>query len=80
MSAYEKKSLTEYWNMLARHDWYHEYSDDQSVWRRGNTAEGILRFHAAQSPEHNALYNAFREHYFPPHNTTERTPIPPRPE
>lgn len=76
----EKKTLREYWNMLASHDWYYEYSDDHSVWRRGSSAESTLRMHAAQSPEHKALYEDFREHYFPPRNATVQKPLPPRPD
>lgn len=75
----EQKSLREYWNMLASHDWFYEYSDDHSVWRRGNAAESTLRLHAAQSPEHRALYDEFREHHFGRMYGREQKPLPPRP-
>ena len=28
-------SLTALEGLLARHDWYYQYSDDHSVWKRG---------------------------------------------
>ncbi len=78
MPAREEKSLTEYWNMLSRHDWYHEYSDDQSVWRRGNEYMSRLRQFQNQSPEHRKLFDTFYDHHFPLPGKP-RPDIPPRP-
>ena len=32
-----------YVRLLKSHDWYYDYSDDHSVWRRGNEAHSRLR-------------------------------------
>lgn len=36
-------NLDEYKNALSRHDWYHAYSDDYSVWKRGNDQQKAMR-------------------------------------
>lgn len=33
----------DYIKRLKSHDWYYDYSDDHSVWRRGQAAAGELR-------------------------------------
>ena len=30
------ENISEYFRELQRHDWYYEYSDDHSVWKRGS--------------------------------------------
>lgn len=39
MSASEQ----EYRNLLGRHDWYYDYSDDHSVWAAGKSQRESLR-------------------------------------
>lgn len=34
--------LTEFYDMLEKHDWTYEYSDDHSVYMRGSSAERKL--------------------------------------
>lgn len=73
-------TLEEYYRELEYHDWYYHYTDDHSVWLRGQAnAERIDRI-AEQSPEHRALRDAWAAHQFsgPPWNT-ERAPKPERP-
>jgi hypothetical protein len=35
-------SIEEYKNRLKHHDWYYDYSDDGSVWRRGSAERSAL--------------------------------------
>jgi hypothetical protein len=30
------ENIGEYFNRLSNHDWYYDYSDDHSVWKRGS--------------------------------------------
>lgn len=52
--------LSNFWDMLKKADWYYAYSDDHSVWQRGQNEEHRLATIAKESPEHLALYNEFR--------------------
>jgi hypothetical protein len=74
-------SLHDYWNMLNRHDWYYQYSDDNRVYRAGSRAESDLRLIARQSQEHQALYDGFHRHKFtgPVLDGQDRAPKPPQP-
>ena len=38
-----EKELKEYYQQLTWHDWFYEYSDDHSVWRRGNQKKIIRK-------------------------------------
>lgn len=79
--AWEKKNktLSEYWDMLARHNWYYDYSDVQSTWRQGVESENTLRLHMNDTPEHKKLYDAFHAHHAGVLRG-EKTAPPPRPE
>lgn len=46
-------SLNEFWKMLRNHDWTYEYSDDGSVWRRGQKQYDEIQ---------NAVKNGTSEH------------------
>lgn len=35
-------SIDDYKSLLARHDWYYDYSDDHSVWTRGSRERSTL--------------------------------------
>lgn len=37
------KDFQIYAQALQHHDWTHEFSDDHSVWKRGNANEKVLR-------------------------------------
>lgn len=42
---------------LARHDWYYDYSDDHSVWRRGENNYQALRKQASSDPLYQQAFN-----------------------
>jgi hypothetical protein len=59
-----KMNLSDFYNALEAHDWYFDYSDDHSVWKRGVAARDALVAASKESPEHTALFKAYREHMF----------------
>lgn len=72
--------LGEYYDELEKHDWFYDYSDDHSVWRRGQAARNKLSSIASQSPEHKALWDGFNKHVFSgPNWGTEKAPKPEKP-
>lgn len=71
-------SLKEFWDQLNNHDWYYQYSDDNSVWRRGQAAREGLQRAAKTSPEHQKMYDGFFSHVF--NHSGEEKPKPERPE
>jgi len=73
-------TLQEFYDALASFDWYYEMSDDHSVWTAGVRRSDELRAIAKQSPEHQALYEAWGKHmYTGPAWENERAPKPERP-
>lgn len=73
-------TLPEFYDLLAKHDWYFDYSDDFRVWQRGQAERQRIRTIAKESVEHNDLFRAFYAHYFNgPAWSTERQPLPERP-
>lgn len=76
----EQVSLQEFYDQLNRHDWYFDFSDDICVCRKGREETARLTGIANQSPEHKALMDAFRDHYFSGESWgTEKKPKPERP-
>lgn len=72
--------LIEFYEMLQRHDWFYEFSDDHSVWQRGETSKTKLISISTQTPEHRTLYNGFVAHYYSGASwKTEKKPLPPKP-
>lgn len=69
-------TLQEYEKMLKRHDWHYEYSDDHSVWKRGNEAHKELKRLAEElGGAFLALYRSYFEKHFPPfHRSTDEPP------
>ena len=55
-------SLKEFYQLLKRHDWWYEMSDDHGVWRRGQDSLVHIRSIADTSLRHRALYEAYA-HY-----------------
>lgn len=51
--------LATYYDQLARHDWTYMMSDDPSVYKRGSSSESAIKTTAKQSPEHQALFDAY---------------------
>lgn len=78
----ELPTLAAYYDELARHDWYYDWSDDHSVWRRGQTATGrLVRIAQQGGPEYQALLTAWRQHMFTgPAWKNDRAPKPERPQ
>lgn len=60
--AKDQTSLPDYWDQLKRADWFYDYSDDASVWRRGAEEFGRLQRIAKESEAHQALYDGWKAH------------------
>lgn len=58
----EATSLQAYWDALNRHDWFYEFSDDQSVWDRGQREAGRLYGLRTTSPEHEKMWTDWNAH------------------
>lgn len=70
-------SLPDYYDMLARHDWYYEMSDDHRVWKAGSARAGELRTIAkAGGEEYEKLLLAFGRYYT---TFSDRGPKPEKP-
>ena len=76
--------LTEFYDVLKAHDWYYYMSDNHAtyMWAEKRTKE--LQAIASTSPEHQSLYDAWKEHMFSGPGWAcgalpERTPMPQRP-
>lgn len=52
-------SLSDYYDMLQKHDWTHAMSDDQSVYRRGRDVHDQLLRISKESPKHAELYDKY---------------------
>lgn len=57
-------SLQDFYKALESHDWFYDYSDDGSVYRRGRAEEDRIGKATATSPAHKALYDAFRAYIY----------------
>ncbi len=57
-------NLKEFDSMLKNFDWYYQMSDDNRVWRAGESANARIREVAKTSAEHNELYEVWSKHYF----------------
>jgi 6-phosphogluconate dehydrogenase (decarboxylating) len=53
------ENIGEYFNRLSNHDWYYDYSDDHSVWKRGSANRDRLLNTAAEHPNYKKMYNEF---------------------
>lgn len=51
--------LKDYYQMLANHDWYFNYSSDSKVYRRGQESFAKLSMITKESEEHNKLFDAY---------------------
>ena len=49
----------EFLKVLARHDWFYQYSDDYSVWRRGQEASDRIQGLIQQHPELKEVYTTY---------------------
>ena len=44
--------INKYKELLKRHDWCYEYSDDYNAWRKGHFEMEELRLHSKDSTQH----------------------------
>lgn len=74
-------SLSQYWDILNRHDWTYMMSDDGEVYRRGDAEHHRVKKMAEQSEAHKALFDGFYRYIWSgEHMGTEKAPKPERPE
>ena len=57
-------TLTKYASALRKHDWSHMYSDDPEIRRRGGDQKQLLQDIAAESLEHQELYDTTKAAFF----------------
>lgn len=55
----EQKTLSEFYNLCLRHDWFYSFSDDQSMWRRGQNQRDEINRVRKQGEEFEALFQEF---------------------
>lgn len=73
-------TLGEYWDLLSKHDWTYEYSDDHRVWKRGRANEKVLVAAASESTAHALMFDLCIKSVFSgPAYSTEQQPFPSRP-
>lgn len=53
----------EYFSLLNAHDWTYSYSDDHSIWRRGENNDKKLRMLHHNNKEFKELYTKFHDFY-----------------
>jgi hypothetical protein len=56
--------VLDYYDMLAKHDWHYEMTEDPGVWRKGSAEHRRLLAIASESEEHRQLYGAWNCHIF----------------
>ena len=55
-------NIAEFWDLLARHDWTYDMSDDHRHWQRGkDQAEHIHHIVKNSPPEFQELHKAFSD-------------------
>lgn len=73
-------TIQEYYHKLETHDWFHFYSDDARVYRRGHDALAMLEREAKTDPAKQELFDGFKEHHFSGVAFNKpKAPLPPRP-
>lgn len=53
--------LQAFYNLLANHDWYYEYSDDYSKWKRGKEQEKEIAEVMENFPEFHSVYETYKK-------------------
>lgn len=56
--------LKEYDNLLAQHDWYYNYSDDYTVWSKGDSSYQRLLDISKLTDDHAKLFQAWGKLHF----------------
>jgi hypothetical protein len=62
METKPKTSLQRFYNLLSKHDWDYEYSDDFSVWKSGGDQRRALEEISLESDTHHLLFKQFYDH------------------
>lgn len=71
----------QFYDLCAKHDWYHQMSDDAGVCQRGERERHRLTSNAMSNPDFKAIYEAWCEHMYSGEGWgTEKKPKPIRPE
>ena len=52
-------TLQEFYDALEWHDWHYQYSDDRSVYKRGDEQQRKIEQWANEHPEHKRLFDEF---------------------
>jgi len=75
-----KMTLTEFYDILNKFDWYYDFSDDHRVYMRGEKRKSeILHMVREGGEKFDALYKAFVAHHFSGTGwNTEKAPKPER--
>lgn len=74
-------TLAQYYDLLNKHDWYYEFSDDPTVHINGLRSSRIVASGATLSDAHKKLYLAFENYHFSGEAFgTEREAKPKKPE
>jgi len=68
--------ILEYFQELERHDWYYNYSDDHTVWERGNRNAHRLQAIAAEDQLLGRMYADYSKWVFLDVSERERTNKP----
>lgn len=54
----------EFFQACQSHDWYHDFSDDHSAWKRGIAEYQALTAAMQEMPELRPIFRAFSEYHF----------------
>ena len=78
----EGMTLTEYYDVLDKHDWFYDFSDDRKVRRKGQQKEHeIMMIASAYGDKYLALYQHFHLHHFSGDSfNLPKAPKPERPQ
>ena len=64
--------LQSYYDKLEHHDWTYQYSDDYSVWARGQSQFDTIRGLADKHPDFDQLFRAYSNHVWRGANKPEK--------
>lgn len=56
----------EFFDLLERHDWYYNYSDDHRVWKKGSEASKRLQAIIQENDLWTRMYLAYSDYIFKP--------------
>ena len=60
-------TLTEFYDLLKRHDWSYNYSDDHRVWQKGQDESNMIRHILdgnSRDEKYRNLYERYREWFW----------------